>query len=96
MDDETTATTEENHYRTIEGFPCAEADQLEDAIARMLTAQDQMLTAQDQMRAAWLEIGAVSLRLRQLARMRDTARRRQLAQARTKRGQSADTDRLAG
>ena len=88
MDDET-ATTEEHHYRTVEGFPCAEADQLEDAIAKMLDAQDQM-------RAAWLEIGAVSLRLRQLARMRDTARRRQLAAARTKRGQSADTDRLAG
>ena len=56
---------------------------------------DQPLS-EDQMRAAWLEIGAVSLRLRHLARMRDTARRRQLAQARTKRGQSADTDRLAG
>ena len=90
MDDDT--ATEEYHYRTVEGFPCAEADQLEDAIARMLTAQDQM-------RAAWLEIGAVSLRLRQLARMRDTTRRRQLAAARTKKADRpiADTtERLAG
>jgi hypothetical protein len=89
MDDDFTAT-EDYHYRHIEGFPCNEADQLEEAIAKMLTAQDQM-------RAAWLEIGAVSLRLRQLARLRHNAKVRQLAGARTaKRPVEATTERVAG
>jgi hypothetical protein len=86
MDEDTTA--DDWAYRAIEGFPCREADQLEDAISKLLTAQDAQ-------RAAWLEIGAVSLRLRQLARMRHNARQRQLAEARNAK-RPADTERIAG
>jgi hypothetical protein len=86
MDDIT--ATEEYAYRHIEGFPCGEADQLEDAIARMIDAQQAE-------RDAWMQVGAVALRLRQLARMRHNARQRQLAEARNAK-RPAGTERIAG